>query len=148
MSGKSASARIRNNAPVKYMELHELNLLPLWHPLGHYDALRPASRPYPCNSRGAVDWVPSGENVSTVNPTLSAIDRKKRKVWGIRYEACSPQGAHLPTPWVFSLRNTQTIQPTTAWTSMYQNLGSVKYRWLKFEVPDMTPIVAVWNLNT
>ena len=34
-------------------------------------------------------------------------------------------GAHLPTPWLLSLRNDQTIEPTTA-----QYIGCVIY-WLR-----------------
>ena len=36
-------------------------------------------------------------------------------------------GAHLPTPWLFSLRNAQTIEPTTALTAVSFPSASTRY---------------------
>ena len=41
-------------------------------------------------------------------------------------------GAHRPTSWLFlSLRNAQTIEPTTAWTAAFQPTASTRYSFLQ-----------------
>ena len=36
-------------------------------------------------------------------------------------------GAHLPDLWLLSLRNAQTIEPTTAWTAVFAPSANTKY---------------------
>ena len=39
-------------------------------------------------------------------------------------------GAHRPTPRLFSLRNAQTIEPTTDWTAVSSLSANTKYSFL------------------
>ena len=39
-------------------------------------------------------------------------------------------GAHHPTPWLFELANSQTIEPTTAWTAVSFPSASTGYSFL------------------
>ena len=59
-------------------------------------------------------------------PKWTFIDEGKLKDEGTRYKARS-RGAHLPTPWLFGLRNAQTIRQTTAWTAVFSPLQAVWY---------------------
>ena len=39
-------------------------------------------------------------------------------------------GAHLPTPWLFSLRNAQTIEPTNVWAAVSTPSARTRYSFL------------------
>ena len=58
--------------------------------------------------------------------TYKSLEEKKES-WGKRYEARS-RGRTSPESLAFlSLRNAQTIEPTTAWTAVSSPSGSTRY---------------------
>ena len=44
---------------------------------------------------------------------------------------CVAAGAHLATPCFLSLRNAQTIEPTTAWTAVSSPILGTRFYWVK-----------------
>ena len=65
---------------------------------------------------------------------------EKRWNMCLSYETRS-WGAHVPTSWFLSLQNTQTIEPTIAWTAVYFPYANIRYSFFTFLVLQFSVVV-------
>ena len=58
------------------------------------------------------------------------IARDKDRNFGANAMKRVAAGAHLLTPWLFSLRNAQKIEPNAAWAAVSSSNANIRYSFL------------------